>query len=252
MILFTPNPDSIIKAYMLSKLTGDSVISEGSDSLLLFSGNAVINAGDYDISELSAQYGDVFLRDTRWLFTYKGNELRSMISTALRHSAEHKLGIILKSVEDCFSKGADYCLNGASAYGKKLRSLCSDVDHEVWRMVGFIRFRPAGSRCLVAKPLLSYDTADLILREFQKRYPNHKVVLLTDDRAVCMYFGSIYLEDKSKYESFFAEDSFDEIWEDYYKSQYIESRKNIKLASARIPKKYWNWLQEGSILKGEE
>ena len=46
-------------------------------------------------------------------------------------------------------------------------------------------------------------------------------------------------------------DDFTNLWETYYRSQYIEARKNIRLASRFIPKKYWDWLPEGKILKQE-
>jgi hypothetical protein len=54
------------------------------------------------------------------------------------------------------------------------------------------------------------------------------------------------------YKKYLKEDIYDSVWEEYYKSQYIEPRKNIKLAAAKIPKKYWDWMPEGKILKGEE
>jgi probable DNA metabolism protein len=252
MIMFTDNPQSILKAFILSKLTGDTVITEGSNSLLLFSGDAVINTDSYDLEELAQQYKEQFHRNADWLHTHKGNELMHLIYKALKHSSECKYSIIFKAVEDAFIKGIEYCLQGASLHGKKLSSLCSDVNHEVYRMMGFIRFKPAGEKCLVAKPLLYHDTVDLILKEFQGRYPNHRVVILAGQRSRAIEDGLLFDVDIDAYEKYLKEDIYDSVWEEYYKSQYIEPKKNIQLAAAKIPKKYWDWMPEGKILKSEE
>lgn len=252
MIMFSDSPQSILKAFILSKLTGDAVISEGSNDLMLFSGDAVINADSYDLGELAKQYKEHFYCNVDWLHTHKGNELMHVIHKALKHSSDSKHAIIFKAVEDAFTKGINYCLQGASLHSKKLNSLCNDVNHEVYRMMGFIRFKPAGERCLVARPLLQHDTVDLILKEFQGRYPNHRVVIITDTRSRAIESGRTFDVSKVDYEKFINEDVYDSVWEEYYKSQYIEPRKNMRLAASKIPKKYWDWMPEGKILKNEE
>lgn len=252
MIMFSDDPQSILKACMLSRLTGDTVITEGSDDLMLFSGDAVISTDNYDLHDLAQQYKNSFYINTDWLHTYRGNELMSIIYKALRHSSQDKYSIIFKAVEDAFAKGIEYCLKGASVNSKKLNSLCREVNHEVYRMMGFIRFKPAGKKCLVAKPLLFHDTVDLILREFQGRYPNHRVVIISDSGSKAVADGKIFEVHKEDYEKYLKDDIYDTVWEEYYRSQYIEPRKNMRLAAAKIPKKYWEWMQEGKILKNEE
>lgn len=252
MIIFSNNPQSVIKAFMLSRITGDTIITEGSSDLLLFSGDAVINTDGYSLEELELQYKEHFHRNTDWLHTHKGNELMLVIYKALRHSSDGKYSVIFKAVEDAFTKGIDYCLQGASVHCKKLRSLYNDVIHEVYRMMGFIRFKPAGEKCLVAKPLLQYDTVDMILQGFQGRYPNHRVVIIGNESSRAIENGCIFDVNEADYEKFIKEDIYDSVWEEYYKSQYIEPRKNMRLAAAKIPKKYWDWMQEGKILKSEE
>lgn len=252
MIIFSSNPASILKAFILSKLTGDGIISEGNNSLLLFSGDAVIYSDNYLIGDLIRQFRDYFLRNTDWFNSSKGKELECMIGMAIRHSSEEKYGIIFRALEDAFFKGIDYCLQGTSQCSRKLRFLENDVKHEVWRMIGFIRFKPAGEKCLAAKPKLFHNTADLILEQFQKRYPHYRIVLVTDSNAIAIENGKIFEVSRTEYKKFLKQDIYDSVWEEYYKSQYIETRKNIKLASSKIPKKYWDWMQEGQILRNEE
>jgi len=236
MIMFSDSPQSILKAFILSKLSGDTVITEGSSNLMLFSGDAVINTDSFHLSGLTQQYKESFHRNVDWLHTQKGDELMYVIHLALLHSSESKYSIIFKAVEDAFTKGIDYCLQGVSNRSNKLRSLCNDVNHEVYRMLGFIRFKPAGENCLAAKPLLYHDTVDLILREFQSRYPNHRIVLITNERSRAIENNKIFDVNKADYENFIREDIYASVWEEYYKSQYIEPRKNMQLAASKIPK----------------
>lgn len=37
---------------------------------------------------------------------------------------------------------------------------------------------------------------------------------------------------------------FQKLWQDYFKSTNIESRKNMKLHTRHIPKRYWKYLSE--------
>lgn len=252
MIIFSANPDSMIKAFILSKLTGDGIISEGTDNLLLFSGDAVIYSDKYSMEDATGQFKNYFRRNIDWIASSKGNELKHTISMSLRHSSDDKYNIIFRALEDALFKGIDYCLQGTSQYSRKLRSLEGEVKHEVWRMLGFIRFKAAGEKCLAARPKLFHDTADLILKQFQKRYPGYRIVLVTDSSAAAIENNKVFEVEKSEYEKFLKEDIYDSIWEEYYKSQYIESRMNIKLASSKIPRKYWDWMQEGNMLKREE
>jgi hypothetical protein len=79
------------------------------------------------------------------------------------------------------------------------------------------------------------------------------VVLVLDTQALCFYQGKIFSLDARPFREFLAKkDDYSTLWEQYYKSQYIEDRKNIRLAQKVIPQKYWDWLQEGNILAEEK
>jgi len=67
-----------------------------------------------------------------------------------------------------------------------------------------------------------------------------------------LYGNNILDVSSDDYEKYLKEDIYDSVWEEYYKSQYIEPRKNMRLAAAKIPKKYWDWMPEGKTLKSEE
>ena len=45
---------------------------------------------------------------------------------------------------------------------------------------------------------------------------------------------------------YFSEEEFEfqKLWQDYFKSTNIESRKNMKLHTRHVPKRYWKYLSE--------
>jgi probable DNA metabolism protein len=252
MIVFSNTCDSLIRAFMLSKITQDNILTERNVDSLLFCGLNVVDADSYVLDQLASQFFLFYQRNTAWLHTNKGNELKLIISHALRHAASDKFSIIFKALDDAFFKGINYCLQGTSTSSKKLLSLYHDVNHEVYRMTGFIRFKPFGEKCLVARPLLYHRTIDLLLLAFQDRYPYHKIILITEKESMSIESGKLSIVDNSIYQAALESDDFDTTWVDYYRSQYITSKKNIKLAAKHIPKKYWSWMPEGDILITEE
>ena len=256
MITFANNYESIIKAFLLTRITGDSIMLEEHEdeatTPLLFTQNAVTNSNDFNTNDLITQYSIKYRRNTEWLQGPSSQQLKDTINLALRNSSEKKHTLIFQALEDCFSKGINCCLSGGSLKYNKLKSLSSEVRREIWRMLGFIRFKSHEEMCLVARPKLFHNTADLLLYEFQNRYPHHKIVLITDTVSLAIYKGRVFTVNAYEYSSFVSEDNYDVIWEEYYKSQYIEERKNIKYAAKSIPKKYWNWMIEGKILEEEQ
>ena len=256
MISFAKDYESIVKAFLLSRITGDMVVFESHESTddrpLLFTQNAVTNSNDYHLKDLISQYNAKFKRNMDWLKGVNGKELKDTIILALRNSSEKKYTIIFHALEDCFSKGISCCLAGGSEKYNKLKTLSSEVRREIWRMLGFVRFKSYSELCLITKPKLYHDTADLLLVEFQNRYPNHRIVVITDTVALAIQDGEISNVNRYEYENFVSEDDYDSMWKEYYKSQYIEERKNIKYTAKSIPKKYWDWMVEGIILEEEQ
>jgi len=134
------------------------------------------------------------------------------------------------------------------------RTVCSrEVGSEIHRMMGLVRFNETADGDLVARPKLFHHTADILLRKFQLRYPNRRLIFILSDEALCCEQGHIRrLEMQDLPHSLLNQtDDFIILWETYYRSQYIPARKNIRLASHFIPKKYWDWLPEGKILEQE-
>ena len=104
---------------------------------------------------------------------------------------------------------------------------------------------------MVARPKLFHHTADLVLRVFAPRYPNTRLIFLLPNGGLALAKGKLFPVPTDEYQHFIDEDPFSATWEQYYRSQYIASRKNLSLAQRFLPKKYWDSLAEGRILEAE-
>lgn len=255
MILSSPSPLSLIKGTLLAKIHQKELIIKEIQNvpLNLFNEYISIDADSIDLDTVLRNYQAYFHNNLFWLKDKKSSPLYNRIHYALRHASSEKFTIIKLALEESFDNGLDFCLLNTSQAARKLHSLAKDVFHEIHRMLGFIRFKIVDEETLVANPLLEHDTKDIILKKFQPRYPHYTLIFIFDNEALVLKAGKITKTDAQPYQALLQKkDIFTKVWQTYYQSQYIDSRKNIPLAQKAIPQKYWNWLEEGKILIEEK
>ena len=252
MIVYSSHPQAIVKACLLSRLTGQTCQAKEEHEPSLFCGPDDIDADSYNLERLLVRCGKVFPEDLSWLSQTVARRLYGRVYYALRSSSPARFTVIENALRDALRYGPDYCLNSISADCRKFNNLAREVSGEVRRMLGLIRFSMWGEdgKTLVAQPRLYHNTADFILKRFSRRYPGCRLVLLLPEKALCLENGTIYAADPLPYRAAIEQkDPFDGVWEKYYRSQYIASRRNIRLASQHIPQRYWDWLAEGKVLQ---
>jgi len=249
MISYSPKVLSILIAAILAKIHSDIAVIKDPNAIQgLFAVGAEFDADTYYLPELLKTYQSAFKISITWLEAAPGQQLKQLIQLNLRYQpTDHAL--ILKAITEALEFGPQYCLQGVSSAARKFAKRARSVQHEVHRMLGFVRFVPQGEHTLVTKPKLQHQTSDLILRSFQPRYPEHKLVLILDDYAISIFHHTLKKEASGPYLACLEDNTTKELWNRYYQSQYIETRSNITLAQQRIPLKYWDWMQEGEILK---
>jgi probable DNA metabolism protein len=207
----------------------------------------------YSWREIAEKIQVTFQKDIRWIHASKGEELKQVIYIALRHQDDRKYDICIKTAQKAFAQSPALVLEKGCKEGKELYALNRAVTHEIRQVVAFVRFTPLGKDTLIAEVPLTHDIIDLLLIRFKKRYSSYRLVLVNGEKAVVIdKMGNIYEEDNEIYRKCLDEDDFTKYWDTYYRSQYIENRKNIKLAARALPKKYWHWVYEGKILLEEE
>lgn len=252
MIICSPAPWPIIKATLLSQIHNDLPCFHGEqDSLGLFKETDRYDADTTALTVLVRQLADACSLDAGWLLGMPGQTLARLIFTNLRYQANDKGAVIFSAVEQALRYGYSYCCCGIGDISRIFLSRAKVVSHEVHKMTGFIRFQPAPDNTLVAKPKLFHQTGDLILKQFAPRYPNTRLVLILENTALVFINGKMSSTDAKLFLPYLENQDFTAAWETYYQSQYIATRKNIRLAQHAIPKKYWDWLTESKILESE-
>src|SRR5690606_16336661 len=131
------------------------------------------------------------------------------------------------------------------------------VSREKHRMEAFVRFMLTKDDIYFAHIMPDFNVLPLILPHFQSRYADQKWMIYDLKRKYGLYYdlnSTLYihldLEDKlnngildpSVYAG--SEKEFQELWQKYFNSVNIMSRKNSKLHLQHVPKRYWKYLSE--------
>ncbi|MEG6586344.1 DUF4130 domain-containing protein [Dendrosporobacter sp. 1207_IL3150] len=253
MILCSPTPISIIKAAMLAEIHNDLPCLKGDqESLGLFMFTSELDADNTTLPVLIEKLNNTCGLNANWLLSNPGKILTQLISANLRYQSNDKTAVIFAAIEQAIRYGHVFCFTGAGDISKLFRDRSKAVSHEIHRMLGFVRFRPAANNTLIAQPKLFHNTADIILRRFALRYPNTRLVIVLDDQALVLDNNILSLVPSAEFSPYLlASDTFSKTWETYYQAQYLATRKNIHLAERAIPKKYWSWLNEGQYSQKE-
>lgn len=131
------------------------------------------------------------------------------------------------------------------------------VGREKHRMEAFVRFRLTKDNIYFAEIEPDFHVLPVILKHFESRYADQKWLIYDVKRKIGIYYdldtteyvnfenyqidknseGNLSIFDKS-------ESDFQLLWQNYFNSVNIQSRKNTKLHLQHVPKRYWKYLSE--------
>ena len=139
----------------------------------------------------------------------------------------------------------------------KVAQVAKSVSREKHRMEAFVRFRLTKDDFYFANIEPDFNVLPLISKHFKRRYADQKWVIYDLKRNYGLYYDLENVDfidlalpedfDATKTsEAFFATEEleFQTLWQDYFKSTNIPSRKNMKLHIRHVPKRYWKYLSE--------
>ncbi len=131
------------------------------------------------------------------------------------------------------------------------------VHREKHRMEAFVRFRQAADDLYHAVVEPDHNVLPLIADHFEKRYADQKWLIYDKRRKYGIYYDmhtlatvDIDFEDillqRSNTTGVLHDDEneYEKLWQNYFKSVNIASRKNIKLHRQHMPLRYWKYLTE--------
>ncbi|MCF4101935.1 TIGR03915 family putative DNA repair protein [Gillisia sp. M10.2A] len=135
------------------------------------------------------------------------------------------------------------------------------VSREKHRMEAFIRFKLTKDDIYFAGIEPDFNVLPLISKHFETRYADQKWIIYDYKRKFGLYYDlenvvQIHLEfsedikDHAHNPKFYdtSELEFQKLWQHYFSSTNIKSRKNLKLHLQHVPKRYWKYLTEKSSL----
>jgi probable DNA metabolism protein len=135
------------------------------------------------------------------------------------------------------------------------------VSREKHRMEAFIRFRLTKDDIYFAGIEPDFNVLPLILKHFESRYADQDWIIFDLKRNYGLHYNQqntnyISLDLSKEFDfqnsdpAIFAasEVEFQKLWQEYFKSTNIKSRKNMKLHIQHVPKRYWKYLTEKSSL----
>jgi len=141
----------------------------------------------------------------------------------------------------------------------KINQVSKMVSREKHRMEAFVRFQLTKEDIFFATIEPDFNVLPLILKHFESRYADQKWIIYDLKRNFGLFYNLqktsyINLEfnrdhkEKSDKSSIYkhCEKEFQQLWQEYFSSTNIKSRKNMKLHLQHVPKRYWKYLTEKS------
>lgn len=139
----------------------------------------------------------------------------------------------------------------------KVTQIAKSVGREKHRMEAFVRFKLTKDGLYFANIEPDFDVLPLISKHFKRRYADQKWIIYDLKRNYGLYYDlekvdiiNLTLPDDfdatKTSKEFFADEEleFQTLWQDYFESTNIPSRKNMKLHVRHVPKRYWKYLSE--------
>jgi len=172
---------------------------------------------------------------------------------------EDSLFYYIKLVFEQKNKSSKLIKNYSDPHILKIAKIVKKIGREKHRMDAFVRFRLTKDDLYFATISPDFNVLPLNAKHFKNRYADQKWMIYDLRRKYGIYYdlntiSTVTLEIDSRIHStnraelFFTESElqFQELWQNYFKSTNIESRKNMKLHVQHVPKRYWKYLSEKS------
>ena len=165
--------------------------------------------------------------------------------------------VLLDYIRYAFSKSHNVDKDYSHPSVLKIAQIAKSVGREKHRMEAFVRFRLTKDDIYFSSIEPDFNVLPLISKHFKRRYADQKWVIYDIKRGYGLFYDLDKVEiinmefpadfNFTKTDSdFFANQEFEfqKLWQDYFKSTNIESRKNMKLHIRHVPKRYWKYLSE--------
>lgn len=171
----------------------------------------------------------------------------------------------LPGIENVMFRFVQYAFSSLSSIEKdyshadvlKVSQVAKQVHREKHRMEAFVRFQLTTDQLYYAIVEPDFNVLPLISDHFEKRYADQRWMIYDSRRQYGIYYD---LEKTDTVEVSFRENNtagknisavyddqellYQHLWQRYFKSVNIASRKNTRLHIQHMPRRYWKYLPE--------
>ncbi len=172
--------------------------------------------------------------------------------------------LLLDYMERLMKYGLRVQKNLADPVVFQVRRLCDQVDHEILRMQGFIRFRELVNQVFYAPITPDHNIIQLLAPHFKARFADQKWLIHDTRRQTGIYYNGTHVkfipfmemsgELHSVMKPFSSlrnsalldkeEVMYQKIWDQYFQKIAISERQNKRQQRQRMPERYWRYLVE--------
>ena len=131
----------------------------------------------------------------------------------------------------------------------KIDEINKRVSLELLRFEGFVRFKSIDNKFLYSSIEPDNDIVELLANHFIKRFSNECFIIhdISRNKALVYDTSSFEIVELPKDECkklIEHNDEYSQLWKAYFESTTIEERKNLRLQSHMMPKRYWKNIVE--------
>ncbi|WP_442589837.1 TIGR03915 family putative DNA repair protein [Pedobacter sp. AW31-3R] len=150
--------------------------------------------------------------------------------------------------------------NYGNTHVLNLSQAARKVEREKHRMKAFIRFQHTADGIFYCGIDPDFNVLPLIITHFKNRYADQQWIIYDIKRHYGLYYDlekveNIEIDFKVQKQAIITssavlstkEELYAVLWKDYFKSTNIPSRKNTRLHTQHVPKRYWKYLTEKQL-----
>jgi len=155
-------------------------------------------------------------------------------------------------------KSGMYSQNILDEHAHKLLQTANKVKQEAHLLTGFVRFQTTQQGISFAAVEPTYNVVELLAPHFCNRFPNQDWLIVDARRGCAIHYehgelrsvhltpSDLPLMQGSLKNELIDEDElrFRDLWKTYHVAINIKERRNIRLMTRLLPRKYWKYLPE--------
>jgi probable DNA metabolism protein len=159
--------------------------------------------------------------------------------------------LLYKYIRLGFKLGKDVDIHLHNDIVLDIHRIIRKVTFESHNMLGFVRFKEIGPNMYYASIEPDHNILSLLAPHFSQRLPSQNWIIHDLKREVAAFYNceewiiaEFKREEAKRFEDSNHSNIYEVLWREYFNSTAIKERKNPRLQSRLMPRRYWNHLTE--------